>query len=165
MSTDQNKVLTRRVVEQLWNKGDLAAIDQMFTPDLVIHDPANPRVKTRRDYEHMLMTYRRAIPDLRVVIEEQIAERDLVMTWWGAQGTHTGPLAGYPPTGKALRFTGITIDLIRNGQIAESRICWDALGFFQQLGIVPSITTLQPTGVGLYSSLPYPGLPLESRVQ
>jgi len=151
MPTEQHKALTRRVVEEIWNKGDLFAIDQLFTRDFVLHDPANPLVKTRQDYEQLVTAYRRAFPDLRFAIEDQIAEGNLVMTWWGARGTHTGPLFGYTPTEKPVMFTGVTIDLIHNGQIAEARVNWDALGFFQQLGIVPTIAGVQPVGVGAYA--------------
>src|SRR5262249_18760301 len=128
MPAEQHKTLARRVVEEIWNKGEYFALDQVCTSDFVLHDPANPFVKTRRDLEHLVPTYRRAFPDLRLVIHDQLAEGDLVMTWWGARGTHTGPLFGYPPTGKLVRVTGITLDLIRDGQIAESRALWDALG-------------------------------------
>jgi len=151
MPTEQHKALTRRVVEEIWNKGDLFAIDQLFAPDFVLHDPANPLVKTRRDYEQLVTAYRRAFPDLRLVVEDQIAEGSLVMTWWGAKGTHTGPLFGYTPTEKPVMFTGVTIDLVHNGQITETRVNWDALGLFQQLGTVPSIAGVQPVGVGVYA--------------
>src|SRR5215813_2161151 len=106
MPTEQHKALTRRVVEEIWNKEDLFAIDQVFTPDFVLHDPANPLVKTRRDYEQLVTAYRRAFPDLRLVIEDQIADGNLVMTWWGAKATHTDPLFGYAPTTKPVMFTG-----------------------------------------------------------
>ena len=119
------------------------ASDRGHASHFVLHDPANPRIKTRLDYEQLVTAYRRAFPDLRCAIEEQIAERDLVMTWWGAQATQQGPLLGYAPTGRQVRFTGISLDLVRDGQIAESRISWDALGLFQQLGIVPSIGIAQ----------------------
>ena len=138
MPSEQQKALVRRFIEEVWNKGDLAVIDQICAPNFVLHDPANPRVKMRTEYDQLVTTYRLAFPDLRCAIEEQIAERDLVMTWWGAQGTHRGPLFGYAPTERHVRFTGISLDLIREGQIQESRINWDALGLFQQLGIVPA---------------------------
>jgi len=164
MPAEQHKALARRMIEEVWNQGDLAVIGQVCAPDFVLHDPANPRIKTRLDYEQLVTAYRRAFPDLRFAIEEQIAERDLVMTWWGAQGTHRGPLFGYAPTGRQVRVTGIGLDLVRDGLIAESRVTWDALGFFQQLGLVPGIGlaqgVAQPLGVGSM-----PGMQPELRPQ
>src|SRR5262249_32289956 len=76
MPAEQQKALVRRFIDEVWNKGDLAVIDQVCAPDFVLHDPANPRVKTRLEYEKLVATYRQAFPDLRCAIEEQIAERD-----------------------------------------------------------------------------------------
>ena len=152
MPTEPQKALVRRFIEEVWNQGDLAVISQVLAPDFVLHDPTTPRYKTRLDYEQLVSVYRRAFPDLRCAIEEQLAERNLVMTWWGMQGTHRGPLFGYAPTERHVRFTGISLNLIRDGQIAEARINWDALGLFQQLGIVPNIglaqAVAQPIGIG-----------------
>jgi steroid delta-isomerase-like uncharacterized protein len=143
MPTEQQKALVRRLIEQVWNQGDLAVICQVLASDFVLHDPATPRFKTRLDYEQLVSVYRRAFPDLRCTIVEQLAERDLVMTWWGMQGTHRGSLFGYAPTERDVRCTGISLNLIRNSQIAEARVNWDALGLFQQLGIVPNIGLAQ----------------------
>lgn len=160
MPAEQNKALARRVIEEIWNKGDYAALNQLFSPNFVFHDPVSPRVKTRQDYEMFATAYRRAFPDLRLVIEDQIAERDLVMTWWGARGTNNGPLMGYAPTERTVSITGITLDLIQNGQIVEERVNWDALGLFQQLGMVPVLNTMPPLGMGVYQ----PGAQMEARV-
>lgn len=152
MPAEQQKALVRHFIEEAWNQGDLAVISQVYAPDFVLHDPATPRFKTRREYEQLVLAYRRAFPDLRCAIEDQLAERNLVMTWWGMQGTHRGPLFGYAPTERHVRFTGISLHLIRDGQIAEARVNWDALGLFQQLGIVPNVglaqEVAQPIGIG-----------------
>jgi steroid delta-isomerase-like uncharacterized protein len=152
MTAEQQKVLVRRFTEEVWNQGNLDIIGQICTPDFVLHDPATPRFKTRQDYEQLVTAYRRAFPDLRCAIEEQLSERNLVTTWWGMEGTHRGPLFGYAPTERHVRFTGISLNLIREGQIAEARVNWDALGLFQQLGIVPNIglarEVAQPIGNG-----------------
>jgi steroid delta-isomerase-like uncharacterized protein len=151
MPVEQQKTLVRHFFEEVWNQGNLAVIGQVCTPEFVLHDPATPRFKTPLDYEQLVSAYRRAFPDLHCTIEEQIAERNLVVTWWGMQGTHRGPLFGYAPTERYVRFTGITLNLIHGGQIAEARVSWDALGLFQQLGIVPNVglaqVVAQPIGI------------------
>ena len=82
--------------------------------------------------------YRDAFPDLKVTIEDQIAEGDRVVTRWKAKGTQQGELMGMPATGKQATVTGITIDLIKSGRITESRTNWDTLGLLQQLGAIPA---------------------------
>ncbi len=48
---------------------------------------------------------------------------------------------GMAPTGKQATVTGITIDRIVDGRIAESWTNWDTLGMLQQLGVVPVLAT------------------------
>jgi|SRR6185437_1487908 steroid delta-isomerase-like uncharacterized protein len=137
MSVEQNKVLVRQAVDLIWNQGDLSAVTNLYSPTYILHDPANPRVKTIRDFEQFVTTFRRAFPDLQMVIEGQIGEGDFVVTRWGARGTHKGNLLGITPTDKHVMVTGITIDLVQNHHIVESRVNWDVLSLFQQLGIAP----------------------------
>src|SRR5260221_538412 len=146
------RLFVRRFGGGVGTKGDLDATAKISPPVFVLPAPATPRFKTRQDYEQLVTAYRRAFPDLRCAIEEQLSERNLVTTWWGMEGTHRGPLFGYAPTERHVRFTGISLNLIREGQIAEARVNWDALGLFQQLGIVPNIglarEVAQPIGNG-----------------
>ncbi len=153
MPTEQNKLIVRRIFDVAWSQGDLSVVNQVMSPSYIHHDPAQPRVKTLRDYEQQIVAFRRAFPDLRFVVEDQIAERDLVMTWWGAQGTHRGTFAGITPTDKHCMVTGISLSLCQNGRIIEGRVNWDALGLYQQLGILPNVvTTGLPGDVGVAQS-------------
>jgi predicted ester cyclase len=45
---------------------------------------------------------------------------------------------GMPPTGKSISITGIGVDRIVGGQIAESWANWDAMGMMSQLGMAPA---------------------------
>jgi steroid delta-isomerase-like uncharacterized protein len=85
-----------------------------------------------------LVALRQAFPDLQIKIEDQIAERDKVVTRWTARGTHQGEFAGIPPTGKQVVMTGIDIDRIANGKLVE---CWtksDDLSMLQQIDAIPA---------------------------
>ena len=81
---------------------------------------------------------RSAIPDLRITIEDDMAEGDKVVTRWIGQGTHQGELLGIAPTGNQVTFTGITIHRIEDTKIVEEWSNWDALGVRQQIGADPS---------------------------
>lgn len=83
--------------------------------------------------------YRTAFPDTCFTIEEMIAEGDTVVTRWTARGTHKGDLMGVLPTHKRVTVTGITINRITRGKIAESWDNWDTHGLMQQLGAVPAL--------------------------
>ena len=136
----ENKAIARRLVEEAFNEGKLEVVDELAAPGIVSHDSALPEPLVGIDAtKASISAYRGAFPDLRLTVEEQIAEGDLVVTRWTARGTHQGELMGMAPTGKEATVTGITIDRLENGRIAESRTNWDSLGLMQQLGAVPAL--------------------------
>ena len=79
-----------------------------------------------------------AFLDIRVAVEDQVAERDKVVSRWTATGTHTGDLMGIPPTGRRVDISGVTINRFSGGKIVEDWYQSDDLGMMQQLGVVPS---------------------------
>ncbi len=117
-------------------------VDELVSTGFVNHDPAIPESTVGPDAaKASIEGYRTAFPDLRITVEDQIAENDRVVTRWSAKGTHQGELLGIPATGKQSTVTGITIDLVVDGRIAESWTNWDTLGMLQQLGVVPALVT------------------------
>jgi steroid delta-isomerase-like uncharacterized protein len=138
----ENKALSRRLLEEAFNKGNLDVIDELLAEGFVNHDAALPGPQVGIDGAKASITgYRDAFPDLKITIEDQIAGGDGVATRWSASGTHQGELMGMPATGKQATVTGITIDRIVDGRIAESWTNWDTLGLMQQLGAVPALAT------------------------
>ena len=81
--------------------------------------------------------YRRAFPDARSTVEEQVAAEDKVVTRWRARGTHQGPLGPLAATGREFEMDGITIERIAGGKIVEVWVARDELGLLRQLGLVP----------------------------
>ena len=72
------------------------------------------------------------------MLEDMIAEGDKVAVRFTLRGTHGGDLMGIPPTGKPVAVTGIDINRIADGKIAERWANFDALGLMQQLGVIPT---------------------------
>ncbi len=137
--SEENKAVSRRVVEEVFTRGNLDGLDEIVDPNFVNHDPASPEeVRGPEGLKQFVQLYRSAFPDLEVTIEDQVAEGDEVASRWSARGTHQGELFGIPPTGRETRVTGITIDRIQGGKIVESYNNWDTLGLLQQLGAVPA---------------------------
>lgn len=135
--SEQNKSVMRRLVEELWNKGDLSLADQFFTPNYTHHDPATPDFGRGPESEKKRASlYRTAFPDLRLTIENIISEGDTVMARWSCHGTHKGDLGGIAPTGKRIDLTGVSVARLSGGKLAEGWVSWDALGMLQQLGVV-----------------------------
>src|SRR5713226_1186473 len=138
MSTEDNKLLVRRLFEEVLNQRNLALIDEFFSPNHVEHASTGP-VHGTEGMKQYYMIYLTAFPDTHYTVEDQIAEGDKVVTRWTARGTHKGELMGIPPTGKQGTVTGIGIARFEGGNIVEAWTEFDALGMMQQLGVVPSM--------------------------
>ena len=138
----ETKAIARRFLEEAFNSGNLDVVDELVAPEFVNHDAALPEPMIGIEgAKASIAGYREAFPDLRLTIEEQIAEGELVTTRWSARGTHEGDLMGMAATGKQATVTGITIDRIVDGRFVESWTNWDTLGLMQQLGVVPALAT------------------------
>jgi steroid delta-isomerase-like uncharacterized protein len=138
--SESNKAVVRRLIEEVWNKGNLQVADELYGPSYTHHDPSTPDVGRGAESEKKRATlYRNAIQDLRVTVEELLAEGETVVARWSCRGTHKGELNGIAPTGKQISFTGISIARFVGGKMVEGWVNWDALGLMQQLGAVPEI--------------------------
>ena len=138
MASD-NKDISRRVFEEIWNHKKLNVIDELMAPDYVHHDTQSPDVlKGIEGHKQFVSHYLNAFPDLHYTIEDLIADGDIVAIRWIATGTHQKDLPGIPKTGRQFSVTGMTIARVRDGKLIESWGNWDALGLMQQLGIVPA---------------------------
>ena len=136
--SEQNKNAVRRLFEEVWNKGYVPVADELFAPTYTHHDSSTPDVGRGPESEKKRATlYRTAFPDLRLTIEDIIAEGDAVMARWSCRGTHKGDLGEIAPTGKQFTISGVSIARVAGGKMAEGWINWDALGLMQQLGVVP----------------------------
>ncbi len=149
MTTDQNKITARRVVEDGFNKRDLKVLDEIYTKDAITHDPQQPNAGTGPESVRKSMsTWLVAFPDVKLTIEHEIAEGDFVVQRLRANGTNTGSLTGMPSTGKKTSVTGVMTSKFKDGKIVESWALFDQLGLLQQLGAIPAAPTATPEPVG-----------------
>ena len=139
MSTEANKTIARRLLEEAFSQGNLAVLDEIIAPDQANGGPgALPGMPSGPEGVRMLVTtYRTAFPDLHFTIDEQIAEGNTVVTRWTSRGTHNGELAGMPATGRPTTVVGVVVDRVENGKIVESWGLFDQFGMLQQLGAIP----------------------------
>lgn len=136
--SEENKALTRRQLEEVFNKHNPDAVDEFFAPDYVNHN-APPGLPGGRDgLKALVAMYLGAFPDLKVTSDFQLAEGDKVVMRWTATGTHSGELMGIPPTGKRTKTTGISIARVAGGKIVEEWNESDQMDLMQQLGVVPA---------------------------
>jgi steroid delta-isomerase-like uncharacterized protein len=137
MDADEHKGILRRALD-VWNSGDLAALDGLFAPGVVMHLRGRPDVTGLDAYRAYLVALRAAFPDQQWLPEELVAEGDKVVLLWTLRGTHRGALMGTAPTGRAVTVTGISAYRIADGKVAEIWVQSDTLGLLQQLGAIPT---------------------------
>ena len=140
MSLEENKALTRRWSEEIWGKGDQAAMDELLAADFTFHYPSGvmpPGVSSDLEgYKQWVSMGLASFSDISCQADDIVAEGDKVVARWTWKGKHTGEFMGVPPTGKQVAITGISIFRIADGKIVEEWGEQDNLGMMQQLGML-----------------------------
>jgi predicted ester cyclase len=141
MSTEENKANARRFYEEVWNQGNVAALNELMSPSAVAHQLPPGVPSGISGFKLYVKAYRVVFPDAHFAVEDLIAEGDKVVVRWTMTGTHKGRLPFLPgmhPTGKRVTLRGLT--LLRYGaagKIAESWANTDPLGLMRQVGTLP----------------------------
>lgn len=114
MSLEQNKAIARRWHEGWWKEGGQAILDELLTPNTTWRGGGGPN-----EIRELVQAFHEGASDMKLTIDDLIAEGDKVVARWTIRLKHTGNLLGYPPTGKEISYTGITIQRIENGKIID----------------------------------------------
>jgi predicted ester cyclase len=137
MSIEENKQLVLRWREELWNKRNVNALDELSAPDYVGHIAGFPEpVRGREACKRMFATWLASF-EIRVTPEFLIAEGDMVAVRDNNWAKSTGEFQGMPPTGKEGTLTSTDLYRIAGGKVAEQWFEADYTGFMQQLGVHP----------------------------
>lgn len=132
----ENKVIARRFLDELWNRSNFGLVDQLLASDYDGH--SSTVIRGPEGAMALVPRLRNAFPDFQFSILDQIAEGDKVATRWIIRGTHENEFQGLPPSDKQVEMTGITIFRIANGKLIEGWTNEDRFGMWQQLGAVPA---------------------------
>jgi len=136
VSSDENKAVVRRWIEG-FNNGDEQAEADARTADYVAHFPGAPPLDSE-GWIQATGAFVDAFPDLRLMVEDIMAEGDRVAARVSFRGSHNGPFQGIPPTNKHVTFTSIEMNRMVDGKVAEHWVEIDLLGLLQQLGATPA---------------------------
>ncbi len=137
MSTEENKAVVRRFVEEVQSHHKLELLDQLFDPSFNDHASFQGSVPGIEGFKQLFGMMLGAFPDLHAIIHDQIAEGDKVVTRKTFEATHKGDFRGVPPTGKQVEIGVIDIFRVVDGRIVEHWMQADFLGLMQQLGVIP----------------------------
>jgi predicted ester cyclase len=144
MSLEANKDVIRAYVETIFNQRRVDRADELVAADYLDHAALPGQAPGLQGAKQKWAMYLAGIPDLRVTIEELVAEGDKVAVRRSYAGTHRGELLGIPPTGKQVRLGGISIFRLAGGKIVEQWEQLDRLALMQQLGVLPTPAQAPP---------------------
>ena len=134
---EQKKNKIRLIIEEAWNKGNLAVLDEFFSADYICHQiPYKDR--NIESYKELWEGFRAVYPDTKCDINSIVAEGDKVTVLATYNGTNK-------KTGKKVTGPGLILFRWKEGKIVESWDIWDELGYFRQLGYKMSPPITQTT--------------------
>ena len=138
MSVEANKVIVRRMFEEIFNQGNLALVDTWVAATFVNHAAPAEMLSGPESLKGHVVLLRTAFPDLHFTVEELIADEEHVAARVTFGGTHRGVFRGFPPTDKS--FVQSQMHMVRfvKGKVVEHWAVRNDLGLMQQLGILPS---------------------------
>ena len=128
----ENKALAERFVDEVWNSGNVALIDETVATTFVRHNPNSwdpPMIRGLQEFKDYVTRTRTDFGNFHVAVDERFAEGDMVAATWTVTATHN-------ETGKPANVKGISISRFSGGKLAEEWVTWDTHGLMQQLGMV-----------------------------
>jgi steroid delta-isomerase-like uncharacterized protein len=137
MTAEENKKFMTHFIEEVINKKNLDAINTLVAADFIEHLPFPGQGPGQEGLKFAISSLFTGFPDMKWTVQEQVAEGEKVVTRFTWTGTHAGEFMGLPPTNKEVEVWGVVLDVVRNGQFAESRIIMDTVGLLQQVGVMP----------------------------
>ena len=125
--------------DEIWNKGRLDAIEELFAEDGVMHGlgEAGGRVAGPAAFRPFVERLRGAFPDIEV-------KGELIASRWVATMTHKGDHLGVPASGKRVSVTGMSMARLRDGKMVEGWNNWDMLSLMQQVDAIQPAAQLLP---------------------
>ena len=134
--SEQNKAVVRRIVEDHWNKKNPALIGELFATDCVFYTP-DGALKGQDGARQLYDAYAAAFPNFSLSTDDLLADGNKVVVRYTFVGTHKGPLAAVPASGKQANVQGIVIFRLAGGKADEVRFVWDKFALMQQIGGLP----------------------------
>jgi steroid delta-isomerase-like uncharacterized protein len=132
---EKNKQIARSFFEEVLDQGRFDLYSESHAKDFVAH--GENRDYTLDDDLAAAKEERKALPDMKMRVNQILAERDLVAVQWTASGTNTQAGMGFPATGRTVKINGMTVFRFKAGRICEEWSAWNMLSVMRQLGLFP----------------------------
>lgn len=117
MSTEQNKNIVRRYIEEVWNKQNLGVIEEFLAENYIDHSLPS-EFKGREGVKQWVRAVSGSF-DEQTIIEDQVTEGDKSILRLTMRLTHCGEWRGIPATGKQVEIKGYRTYRLEEGKIVE----------------------------------------------
>jgi len=135
---EKNKIITLRLLKDLWNGRDLKMAEELLSSDSLHHGVGLIEdVVGIEAYKVFEASFVAAFPDLKFRFEDMAAEGEFVGLRFTSTGTHLGALMGIPATGLPVQVKLLSVLRIADNRIQEHWLQMDNAGMLTQLGILP----------------------------
>ena len=138
VSAEGNKAVIRRLIEEVYNEGNLDVVDELMAPDIFDHAAVPEHQHGIDGFKHVMEWVREFSSDVHYNIDDIIAEGEKVAVRMTQSGTHTGTVRGIPPTGKSFSVDYVHWFRLANGKVTEMWAVRDDLTRLQQLELIPA---------------------------
>ena len=137
---EENKVVVRRLVDELHNGGKVELAGEFFGKACILHFPRTPGpLQGTEAIKGFVAMIHSTFPDFHITIEDMIAEGEKVVVRGTISGTFKDAFAGIPPTGQSATWTATGVYHVVDGKVVEVWEDVDMLGGFQRLGVIPAL--------------------------
>ncbi|WP_433632975.1 ester cyclase [Halomicrococcus sp. NG-SE-24] len=140
-TAETNESVYRRINEEIWEKRNFDAVDDLIAEDYVLHDPSMPDDAEwsggREGYREMVEMGTDVFEDATIDIQQTISADDYVIGRWSMTGTHVGEMGNVQPSNEEVTMTGIEISRFEDGKLAESWQEINMLDMLTQAGELP----------------------------
>ena len=142
----RNVELVYRWFDEIWANGRLDAIDELLSPDAVIHGLGEPGREAggHAPFKDFVSRFQSSFSDIRVTVDQTVEEGDMVASRWTARMTHNGDGLGIPPTNRKVQVSGMSMGRFRDGRMIEGWNNWDQMGLMTQIQAQPGSVQLLP---------------------
>jgi len=131
--------LVRRLTNEVFLDGNVAALDELIADDFTTHDPPPGIPATKDGMRQLAEMVVAAFSDRATTFDEYIDTADgRVVENWAMTGKHTGEAFGLPPSGQETVVRGVEIWRCANGKIVEHWGAVDMSDVFMKAGPPPA---------------------------
>lgn len=127
-----------RMIEEVWDRVDLDAVDEFCASDLPVHNALADEPFGSDGIRATVSLFRSTFPEFKLTVHSVIADTDKVAIYWTTRGTHNRDLMGIPATGRQIETRGVSVVRLEDGKIAEIWGASDQLGVMRKLGAIAS---------------------------